>query len=302
MNIESMKILLAIFAIKALVLIAFSMAVQATETTLLLRITEAFNSETIKNRDSSLAIPVEVALYKLRQRQKIALVDIRKREDFERLHIAGSMNIPLYAVKTRLFLRSFPVVLINEGFHYRPLEKECRQLADLGFKVSILDGGLPAWKGKGGRLEGDLFALKEMRAVAPQIYFQEKDYENNWIIDISPVQSEVSRKLMSWSKHMPLLANPEQWARKLRRIIENHKNQPFLNILVFNETGGEYGELDEIAAGLGVNTFYLEGGIAGYKRYLESLSLSWRPRNSRIRTDTACETCREEIEAIDLGP
>ena len=120
MSMKSIRVLLILITGKALVLTVLSLAVQATETTRFLKIAEDFSSATIKSRDVSLAVPVEVVLYKLRQKQNVAMVDIRSRRDFKRLHISGSMNIPLYAVKTKLFLKSSPVVLINEGFHYRP--------------------------------------------------------------------------------------------------------------------------------------------------------------------------------------
>ena len=84
--------------------------------------------------------------------------------------------------------------------------------------------------------------------------------------------------------------------KKLNRIIADHKNQPFLSVVVFNETGDGYDRANKILAGLEVNTFYLQGGVAGYKRYLEDLLLSWLPRDSRIKTNRKCRTCVKEIE------
>jgi len=250
----------------------------------------------LQRHDASFAISPDTVIYKLKQKQKITLVDVRNPEDFARLHIPGSLNIPLYAVKTKFFLKSFIIVLINEGFNYSPLESECRQLKDLGFKAFILDGGLPAWKRKANRLAGDLFALEEMQTVSPHVFFQEKDCENTLVIDISPVQMEISRQLMPYSKHLPVPADLAEWTRKLDRIITSHKNQSFLSILVFNETGDGYDRANKILAGLGVNAFYLQSGVTGYKRYLEDLMLSWSPRDSRIKTNRKCRTCSEEIE------
>jgi rhodanese-related sulfurtransferase len=249
-----------------------------------------------EQHDASFAITPAAVLYKLKQKQKITLIDVRNPEDFERLHIPGSLNIPLHAVKTKVFLKSFPVVLINAGFHYSALQSECRQLVDLGFKAFILGGGLPAWKRKGSRLVGDPFALEEMQVVSPQVFFQEKDSENTLVIDVSPVQTEISRQLMPYSRHIPISVEPGEWFRKLNRIIADHKNQPFLSVVVFNETGDGYDRAKTLFAGLGVNTFYLQRGAAGYKRYLEDLLLSWLPRDSRIKTNGKCRTCVKEIE------
>jgi len=166
----------------------------------------------------------------------------------------------------------------------------------MGFKMFILDGGLPAWKCKGSRLVGNLFALGEMQAVSPQVFFRGKDCENTLVIDISPVQTEISRQLMPYSRHIPVSAEPGEWFRKYNRIIADHKNQPFLSIVVFNETGEGYGGVNKRFAGLSVNAFYLQGGVVGYKRYLEDLLLSWQPRDSRIKTNRKCRSCVKEIE------
>ena len=248
-----------------------------------------------KQYESSFAISPDEVLHRLKQKQKITLVDVRNPGDFARLHIAGSLNIPLHTLKTKVFLKSFPIVLVNAGFHYTPLETECRKLKDMGFKVFILDGGLPAWKRKGSRIGGDLFALAEMQAVSPHVFFQEKDFENTLVIDIAPVQTELSRQLIPYSRHIPVCAEPSEWFRKLNRIITDHKNQPFLSVVVFNETGDGYDQTNKIFAGLDVNVSYLQSGVAGYKRYLEDLLLSWLPRDSRIKTNRKCKSCVKKI-------
>ena len=249
-----------------------------------------------KHHESFFAISSDEVLYKLEQKQKITLIDVRNSEDFVRLHIPGSLNLPLHAVKAKAFLRSFEIVLINEGFHYSPLESECQKLRGQGFNVFILDGGLPAWMHKGSPLAGDLYALEEMQAVSPQVFFREKDYKTTLVIDISPVQTEINRQLMPYSRHLPVSADTDGWVRKFKRIIADHKNQPFLSVVVFNETGDGYGGASKILTGNGVNVFCLQGGVAGYKRYLENLVLSWLPRDNRIKTNRNCRTCIKEIE------
>jgi rhodanese-related sulfurtransferase len=249
-----------------------------------------------KQHDASMAISPDTVLYKFKQKQKITLVDVRNSQDFERMHIPGSLNIPLHAVKTKVFFKSFPVVLINEGFHYSPLVSECRKLKDIGFKAYILDGGLLTWNRKGSRLVGDLFALEDMKTVTPRVFLREKDYKNTLVIDISPVQTELSKQLMPFSAHIPVSADPGEWFRKLDRIITSHKDYPFLSVVVFNKTGEGYGSVNNILAGAGANAFYLQGGVGGYNRYLEDLMLSWRPWDNRIKTNRKCGICVEEIE------
>ena len=90
---------------------------------------------------------------------------------------------------------------------------------------------------------------------------------------------------------------PDEWLQKLNRIISVHKNRPFLSVVIFNETGDGYDSVNDVSAGLGVNAFYLQGGVAAYKKYLADLTLSWLPRDRRIRTNRKCKICSGEIEA-----
>ncbi len=249
-----------------------------------------------RRHEPSFAISPDAVIYKLKQRQKISLVDVRNPKDFARLQIPGSLNIPLYAVKTKVFLKSFPVVLINEGFLYRRLEIACRNLEGLGFKAFILDGGLSAWKQRQGPLVGDLSALEEMKRVSPREFLRQKDYETTLTIDISPVQTQTSRQLMPYSSHIPVSAERGEGLRKLNRILADHKNQPFVSVVVFNQTGAMDSGVNKILAAAGVNAFWLQGGVAGYKRYLKYLILSWLPRDSRIETNRKCRPCSQETE------
>ena len=246
--------------------------------------------------DATMAISPETVQSKLKQKQKIALIDMRNPQDFARLHIAGSINIPLHAVKTKFVLKSFLIVLINDGYQYGLLATECLKLRDMGVKAFILDGGLYAWHRAGSRLAGNLFALEEMKTVTPRVFLREKVYKNTLMIDISTVQKETSRKTMPFSKHLPIPAEADEWARNIERIIASHKNQPFFSILIFNDTGDGYGRARKILTGLDLNVFFLQGGVAGYRRYVKDLMLSWQPLDSRIKTSPKCETCVKEIK------
>jgi hypothetical protein len=166
----------------------------------------------------------------------------------------------------------------------------------MGFKVHILDGGLPAWERGGNKLAGDLFALKEMQIVSPHVLFQEKDYQNILVIDISPVKSNISRQWMPHSKHLPVSSDPGEWLRRLNRLITSHKNQSFFTILICNEAGDGYHNIDKILTTSGVNAFFLQGGVVGYSQYLEDLMFTWQPRDSRIKTSRKCGTCVKKIE------
>jgi rhodanese-related sulfurtransferase len=243
----------------------------------------------LKKHDASLAISVEEVLNKIRQNQNITLVDVRSSEDFERLHIPGSINIRLFALKTKTHLKTAPLVLVNEGLRYTELENECRRLLKWGFQVSILDGGLPAWKRKGGQLAGDMLSLETMKIVAPQVFFREKNYENTLAVDISPIRSKASAEILPYALHLPVLNGSDALRAKLKRLLSD--NKPFQSIVVFDETGEQYEKAGRILSEMGTEAFYLDGGVVGYQKYLEGLVLSLKPRDSRLKTVGNCSPC-----------
>jgi len=253
----------------------------------------------LKKHDSSLAISVDSVLYKLKQKQNITLVDIRKAEEFEKVRIPGSINIPLHAVKTKTYLKLQPVVLVNNGYQYTLLEKECKNLKSKGFKVKILKGGLNCWRQKGAPFAGDVFAQRELNKVSPRAFYQEKDFGNQVVIDVSKTQNTKTKRLIAQAVHLPFSYNPngKSYARfsgKLNRIAKQ-KNNPFMSVLVFNEHGNGYEKVEKTIEESGLNNvFYLKGGLKGYERYLEHLALSRQPKASRLKTVTRCKNCGKE--------
>ncbi len=281
-------------AIKVLILLSLN-APAAAETNAIQQSIDSIPAELISHKpkqyDASLAISVSSVLYKLKQKQPIALVDIRTAHDFGRLKIPGSLNISLHAVKTKAFLKTASVVLINKGYGYALLEAECERLKALGFKVSILEGGLPAWHRKGGALVGDLWALQDMKKISPQTFFKEKDFVNGLVIEISPVRSPESKKLIPRAKHMPFLSDPGGWVSDLKTALKGFQNEAFFSVLLVDKNGDHYGDLERIVEKIETDVFYLNGGLSAYRSYLQYLMRSWQPREDRIKTVGQCRNC-----------
>ncbi len=254
-------------------------------------------SHKLKKHDSTLAVSVESVLYKLKQKQNITLVDIRKPEKFEKVRIPGSINIPLHAVKTKTYLKLQPVVFVNNGYQYTLLEKECKKLNKKGFKVKILKGGLNCWRQKGAPFAGDVFAQKELNKVSPRTFYQEKNFGNQVVIDVSKKQNAKTKRLIAHAVHLPFSYKPKgknsaRFSGKLDRIT---KKKPFISVLIFNEHGNGYEKVEKVVEKSGLNNvFYLKGGLKGYKKYLEYLALSLKPKESRLKTVTRCKNCGKE--------
>ena len=231
-------------------------------------------------RDPSPSVSADSALRQHRQ-NRVFLIDVRNRDAFEALKIPGSLNIPLYAVKTRPFLKSRPMVLVNEGFAASLLERECRQLNQKGFKAAILAGGLNAWRYRNGPLEGDLLQLKTFSTVSSRTYHQEKDFSNSIVIEVSEVRGSNSKQLIPAAIHLPQVgasANQPMHNRSLsdlRASVRENRKNPNSAILITNQDGKGYERIEKAIAKANLGSvFYLAGGLDGYRRFLDHLALS----------------------------
>jgi rhodanese-related sulfurtransferase len=289
-----MKKFLSIYSMTAIFLIGLTAAISAAGSVLPSALPDELIARKLTKLDPSLVISVAAVRYKLKRSQPLILVDVRRQQAFERLRIPGSINIPLYAVKTKTYLKPVHVVLVNEGFQYTELQSECRRLGERGYKVSILDGGLLAWQRKGGQFAGDLFAIDEMKALSPLAFFRAKDQVDTLVLDISPQPRAVSGRLMPYAKHIPVLDRWDRSKSELRKLLK--KNKPFQSIIIISEYGEQYDKAQKLMDRMGIESFYLEGGVVAYQNYLEGLIRSRKPRDSRMKTVGDCEPCGQKIE------
>lgn len=111
----------------------------------------------------------------------LCLVDVRGQAGYRLARIPGSLNLPLFTVKTRSFLRSKRVILVNEGCEHDGLLAECDRLAAAGFLAPrLLDGGVRAWQQAAGQLEGEDVVSSRLGTITPsQFYFGHAD--NLWL-------------------------------------------------------------------------------------------------------------------------
>ncbi len=250
------------------------------------------NVERMNKHDSSLMISLEAVLQGLSSEQKIVLVDVRGRKEFNRFRIPCSINIPLHFIKTKTFLRTKFLVLVNEGYCYSQLENECHRLKSTGFKVAILNGGLNCWRQHQGPLKGDRSAQKSLNKIPPPLFFQEKEFGHRLVIDVSESPHEVANRLIPNRVHIPFLNDPEKAAGQFIEAVAKQRKTLFLSVLIFNQDGERYDRIEKLIEKTGVkNVFYLEGGLKEYRSFLHKLTLSRKPKNKRIKSLKKCKTC-----------
>ena len=124
---------------------------------------------------------------------QITIVDTRPSDAFGACHIKGSLNIPLFAIKTKSFLKHKPVVLISDPTSEHGLEAACISLKEkYGFKqVSILYGGLNGWLNAGGDVIASPRERLKISALSDREFDALASYDDTWIVDDSGVYSEL---------------------------------------------------------------------------------------------------------------
>jgi rhodanese-related sulfurtransferase len=241
---------------------------------------------------AALLVEVRSVLGRLEKGDPLVLVDVRSPEAFERVRIPGSLNIPLQFIRTKPFLKTTPVVLVNQGFGLQALAEECERLQSAGYSVSILSGGLCAWHRAGGPLEGDLGTAAEFSRVTPQDAYLEKDAPFRLVVDVSGVRSQTSREEFPDAVHVPLEGDPADVLERLQAALGQLPDARVKAPLILSESGLEYDRMEQVLGQAGFESvFFLAGGIAAYRRYLADLARLWPPRESRVRTLTPCPTC-----------
>jgi rhodanese-related sulfurtransferase len=275
----------------ALTLVAFLWTAPVTAEGLRAVIPEDLIQRKLLQRDSSVLLTPDDLQQRLQHQRAVTLVDVRPPEEFERVRIPGSINVPLFAVKTKPFLRNRPLVLINGGAEWRTLEEECQRLNQNGFQAFALLGGIVAWRDKHSALEGNPSYTEDYRQMDVQTFYREKNYQDVLVLELSPEQSARAEKLLPF-------ARPVSDAANIQKIWKESGSQYRTVILVGVP---EITRQALAAADIGSlgPAFVLQGGVDAYGIYLERLTLSWRSREERLVQVGRCRECgppREKSE------
>lgn len=206
-------------------------------------------------RDMSLYLGADKIDEVLKDPDSVAWVDVRSPEAYELARIPSSLQIPLFAVKTKGFLRTRPVVLVDEGFGSSALEEACRKLRAEGFRqASIWYGGMNAWQRLGGRLEGS--ARSELGHVPPAAV-REMDGANDWLV--VAVGEEAPSPPFEGIATIPFdVSEPDGFVAAINAMLADHPEVAC--VLIGTQTGEGYDALAETADKIDAYAFYLEGG------------------------------------------
>lgn len=211
-----------------------------------------------------LYITFENAIGKYKTKEAF-VVDIRDAADFQQLRIPGSLNIPLFAVKTKSFLKSKSIILVNSGHEYSTVQNDTVMLRQNGFDVSILWGGLYYWYLREAPMEGDRFKAASLSVISPDIFFHERNYANWNIIDTSSVKTDVANYFKGGIHHIPYSGT--EFLTVVRNVFKHDRNCFFM---ILNKDGTGYAEIKADLKRIAIQeVFFLQGGFQAYRRTFE---------------------------------
>jgi hypothetical protein len=181
---------------------------------------------------------------------------------------------------------------VNEGYAYEPMERACAHLRNNGFKAWIIDGGLAAWKQKGGPLHGDPFQQQGLNKVPAPVFYTEKAYDNWLIVNITPSKQANPPPLMPEAINLPLTKNAASFVSALKKAVAQRKDNPLLLVMLFNEKGEGYEAIEQPIHEAGMTkVFFLDGGLEAYDRFVKNLSVIRQAQDNSKQTIKKCINC-----------
>ncbi|HOW98755.1 MAG TPA: rhodanese-like domain-containing protein [Kiritimatiellia bacterium] len=213
------------------------------------------------DRDWSLYLGTDEAGALVRDPGRALLVDVRSAQEYERARIPGSLNIPLYAVKAKGFLRGRKVVLVDEGCGSRVLDEECRKLRGMGFpEVWLWYGGLNAWQRRGGPLEGP--GTAGMNRITP-IALHDIGFSTDWLVIATG-----GAKTNQWEGGVIIPFNPAKPGDFAAAVNAAIQERPQVgSVLIASDQGGDYEPVSALAGRINGFVFYLEGGWEAWEAH-----------------------------------
>jgi rhodanese-related sulfurtransferase len=223
----------------------------------------------------------------------VVLVDVRPQPDFEAVHVPGSLNVPLFAVKTKLFLRDRSVVLIDAGHGARAVGEACCRLREAGFRSArVLSGGLNAWRRNGGRLQGAAQAVRQLDMLAPAEFLRMRSDADFVVVDVGADPNTEALRRLPECIWVPFDARPSEFGEQIESLAGGVNG--FSTVVVCSDDAEDYARIrPALDKAPDMPVFYLSGGLRALEAYLSASAADGAGKTSARRANRVLKRARK---------
>ncbi len=205
-------------------------------------------------------------LSKIFHRPSTVIIDTRRAGNYGLFHINNSINIKLYQIQTKNYLKNKNLIIVGNTFNEKSLLKTCMKLTDGGYKhVNILKDGAAGGVKYDHPPENDK-VYKTIYYLSPgdfrNIYFK-KEYI---VLNISGEANSVIQKDIPSVKVVTLSGSGHKLFKKIIKWVE--ENRMASKFILVDKNGKKYKSLHKLNSKYSDNFFFfLDKGIDALNKY-----------------------------------
>lgn len=220
----------------------------------------------------------------------VLVVDVRGENAFRKGHAPGAIELPLFAVKGKNFLRDRTVIVMDEGWGRAAAEIRRLRTEEGMSQLWLWPGGLVAWRDLGGQVEGDgPFDADRLSSdtVEPIASMPE------WlVVDASAKSDDESMPLPDGTLRIPFHRGEEKtFQAALDRELEA---ADALFVLIGTESGQDAADVAELGSAMACGVFHLSGGWTEWRNWQQTMAKSRKGLEASTREShpqAPCRTC-----------
>lgn len=213
-------------------------------------------------------------------------VDIRDPNEYQAMHIDGSINVATHSIKAKSFLKNRKILIFPDGFERSKSSELCSELISNGFQnpqilldslnnISVIN-----------KLKNNYPSIKKMRFVKPELVLQELQQANLVLVAQSQV---ILTELAGFQKTIPLLNGKDEsdQLKQLERIsLSRSRNRLLPVVLVGDAT--LYQSLSRFKLSQNLSNLYFLDGDAGDLKNLWDKKKMMKIKKSKIPERYKC--------------
>lgn len=201
----------------------------------------------------------------------VVLIDTRPVNLFESYRIPGSLNLSPFEIKSKGFLKSKHLVIVDDSANLMEMGLLCYELKRQGFKkINFINGGIGSWEQK---LVGrDVHSIDSwvFGKISPRKFVSLKSKMKWLVLDISNDVSDKSFKFINDDLKVTRFEMEDANSlAEVKKHMTSFSNKSMHGFLVVSKNGERYSEVERYLKENSIkNIYYLDGGMEAYAKYM----------------------------------